>query len=306
MKKLLFVILLLGCNPAWSEMPIKLVIPFSPGGIADVIARQLQIDLSQELHRVVVVEYKPGASGSIAIEYVANSPTNQTVLLLTGNAVSINSAVKQSTIFEDKLNHLITLGTSPMILVASKKLKVDNLKEFVALSKTNITYATTGVASASHLAGEILKQSTGKNLIHIPYKSLAQPIPDLINGDVDLEFVWYSIIISYIQTGQVVPLAVGSNERLKDLPTVPTFREFKYYDAEYKDRFAIFSNKDGKDPDSRAIIKAYQKILTDPNTNISYQKIGLTIELPVEINNTNYIVDLKKHYKNLLENIHLQ
>lgn len=306
MKTLICIILLLTLKFSWAEAPIKLVVPFAPGGYADVLARQIQTDLSQKLHRVVIVEYKLGAGGAVATEYVANSTKNETVLLLNGAAVSINSVLRQSTINEDKLHHLVTLGTSPLVLVASKKLKVKNLNEFVALSKTNITYASAGISSASHLAGEILKQSTGQNLIHIPYKGVSATIPDLINGDTDIAFIWYSTIISYVQSGQVVPLAVGSIERLKDLPTVPTFRESRYYDADYRSWFAIFSNKDGKDTESRAIMAVYQKILADPTTKLPYQLAGLTIKLPIEVNNINFINDQKKHYKNLLKNINLQ
>ena len=291
---------------AATQQPIKLIVPYSPGGASDIIARLIQHDLEEKLKRTVIIEYKLGAGGDVGTAYVANASKNETLLILHSVGMIINSVTKPPVFTTNNLHHVVTIGSSPMVLVASNKLKIKNLNELATLKKSSISYASAGVGTGSHLAGELLKNSTGQNMTHIPYKGSAAAIPDVISGNIDISFMHYNLIYPYIKSGQVVPLAVGSIDRLNSLPNIPTFRESRYYDAEYRHWFAIFSNKDGNNPESRAIIAVFQKILSNPITKLPYQEAGLTVDLPIEINNINFINNQKTHYKNLLENINLQ
>ena len=304
--KTLFFILLLSCKFVYATPPIKLIIPFSAGGYTDNITRQIQIDLSRELNRLVVIEYKLGAGGDVAANYIVNSPSTEIVLMLQSVGLVLNLVTGAPAFDQNKIHHIITLGTSPLILVASKKLKVNTLKEFTGLSNTRIAYGSAGIGTGSHLAGAILKQSTRQNLIHIPYKGLSAAVTDVIGEHIDIVFAFAPTVLPYIQNNQLIPLAVGGASRLNDLPNIPTFRESKFYDAEYSHWFALFSNKNYGDPEIRAIVKAYKKILTNKTTSLPYRNAGLIIDDPLNINDINFISNQKTHYKNLLENINLQ
>ncbi|APV50911.1 LacI family transcriptional regulator [Betaproteobacteria bacterium GR16-43] len=215
----------------WPTRPIRLIVPFAPGGVTDTSARAVAEALSQRLGQQVVVENKPGASGNIGTEQVARAaPDGYTLVLGFDGTMVINPHVFKEMPF-DTLRDFVPvskLGDAGLLLVANPSLNVKSLAELLALAKTKpgpYPYGTSGTGGTPHLAGELLKQRTGLDLQHIPYKGGGQAVTDVLGGQIPLVFTAIASAQQHVKAGKLIGLGVPSALRSSSLPDVPTFIE---------------------------------------------------------------------------------
>lgn len=277
LKKILILCLLLPCL-AQAKKPIVLVVPFGAGGPADQVAKVVQKTLSQELDQPVVLDYKPGAGGDIANAYVANWTREETVLLLQSSALASNQALNNSSYNKSALTPLVYLGSMPLVLVVPKRSNLVDFKSWQNLNpQTPVTWGSAGIGSSSHIYGEVFRHKIQKNLVHVPYKGIAQIMPDLIAGTIDSAFVFASTAEPFVQAQRIVPVAVAADKRLKNLPTVPTFKELGLKNMDYYSWFVLLTNYTVPPAEQQKIQQSMIKILSNPEMIKQFQQVGLEV-----------------------------
>ena len=215
---------------AWPSRPIRLIVPHAPGGVTDVVARLVAQPLGEALGQSVIVENKPGASGLVGTESAASAaPDGYTFVMFVDANTIFPSTVKQ-------LNHdplksfapITVLGRGSHVIVAHPSLGVRTLPELVAYAKKNpgtMSYASPGIGSPQNLSMETIKNATGIDLTHIPYKGGGQAIGDVVSGQVKVGVLGMAPALPYIKSGKLEALAVTGARRVALLPDVPTVAE---------------------------------------------------------------------------------
>jgi len=211
--------------------PIRLIVPFTPGGVTDTSGRLIAEQLSKRLGQQVVVDNKPGASGNIGTQMVtAAEPDGYTLLLGFDGTLVINPHVFAKVNFDTvkDLTPIGKIGDAVLILVSHPGFPAKSLKDVIALSKTQaggLSYGTSGTGGTPHIAGELLKMRTGANLVHIPYKGGGQAMTDVLGGNIPLVYTAIAGAIPHVKSGKLQAIAVSSAQRAATLPDVPTFIE---------------------------------------------------------------------------------
>lgn len=214
--------------------PVKLIVPYGPGGAVDITARILARDLSSMWGQQVIVENKPGAAGMIAANTVAKSSPDAYTLLITDDGVLISMPQIQKNIPYDPLGDLLSIGMVcmfPYVMVTNPKTNIKTMNDLVSVAKGSqkgLDYATNGVGSTHHLTWESFQKTAGIKLNHIPYKGAAAALQDVVAGEVSLMIVAVSTALPFIKDGRLVPIAIGSLERLASIANVPTISESGY------------------------------------------------------------------------------
>jgi len=231
LKRLLAVLLLATASAAFAQSypakPVRVIVPFSPGGVADSSARVLSERLAARLGQAVVVENRPGASGNLGTAAVAASaPDGYTLLLGFDGTMVINPHVYSSLPWDTLRDFapVTKLGDATLILVAHPSVQAKDLRELLSL-KENFSYGTAGTGSTPHLAGELLAQRTGIALTHVPYKGGGQAMGDVVGGQIPLVFTAVATAQQFVKSGRLKGLAVSAAKRSGSLPEVPTFIE---------------------------------------------------------------------------------
>jgi tripartite-type tricarboxylate transporter receptor subunit TctC len=217
---------------AYPVKPVRIIVPFSPGGVTDNSARVIADPLGARLGQQVIVENRPGASGNIGTQLVAQSaPDGYTLVLGFDGTMVINPHVFAKLPFDTLRDFapVTKLGDAALILVSHPSLPAKNLAGFISFAKKSksatFPYGTSGTGGTPHLAGELLKQRTGIALEHIPYKGGGQAIVDVLGGQIPLVFTAIATAQQYVKAGRLVGLGVPGAKRSAALPDVPTFIE---------------------------------------------------------------------------------
>ena len=222
----------------YPNKPIRLVVPFTTGGVTDTSARVVADYLGKRLGQQVVVDNRPGASGNIGTQQVAVAePDGYTLLLGFDGTMVINPHVFDKVPFNTVRDFAPVgkIGDAILILVAHPGLPAKNLRDVLALSKTQsggLFYGTSGTGGTPHIAGELLKQRTGANLTHVPYKGGGQAIIDVMGGNIPLVYTAVAGAHQHVKSGKLIGVAVSSAQRAASLPDVPTFIESGVADFE--------------------------------------------------------------------------
>ena len=201
--------------------PVHIVVPFPPGGGADALARIMQPHLVKLWGQPVIIENKPGASGHIGAEYVAGSPPDGYVLMMSSTASLTEKNVSQ-------FAPVSLVSASPYVVVANPKVPAANIRELVDYARKNpgkLTFGSSGTGAASHLSAELFKSLAAIDMLHVPYKGTGQAVTDLIAGQIDLLFGPAQAVMSYVQAGRLKAYAVTSAKRSPTLPDLPTVAE---------------------------------------------------------------------------------
>jgi tripartite-type tricarboxylate transporter receptor subunit TctC len=213
----------------WPAKPIRIVVPYTPGGSSDIIARAISQPLSDALKQTVVVENKPGANGNTGTDLVAKSPADgYTLLLCDVGALAITPSVYTKLPFDPgkDLRGIGMLAYSPHLLVVHPSVPANNLKELVALSKTTkLNFAVTAMGSAPHMAGVAVERASGAKWEYIPYKGGSQAIQDTIGGQTQVLMNGMLATLPFVQSGKLKVLGVSRATRVPMLPDVPTIAE---------------------------------------------------------------------------------
>jgi len=218
---------ILACAQSYPTKPVRVVVPFSPGGVADSSARVLADRLSARLGQAIVVENRPGASGNLGTASVAAAaPDGYTLLLGFDGTMVINPHVYSSLPWNTLRDFapVTKLGDATLILVAHPSVPAKDLKELLKL-KEKFSYGTAGTGSTPHLAGELLAQRTGIELTHVPYKGGGQAMGDVVGGQIPLVFTAVATAQQFVKSGRLKGLGVPAARRSGSLPEVPTFIE---------------------------------------------------------------------------------
>jgi len=214
--------------------PIRLVVPFPPGGPNDIIGRVVGQKMQELLGQLVIIDNRPGAGGVLGTDNVAKSePDGYAIAISSAGALAISTALQEKMLY-DPLRDLaaVTLVAKvPELLVASTTVPVATVAELVALAKSRpgaINYGSTGPGSMPHLAGELLRTSARIDIVHVPYRGAAPAVNDLVGHQVQIMFLDVPILLPQIQAGAIRPLAVGGQLRVPSLPDLPTMSELGY------------------------------------------------------------------------------
>lgn len=219
---------------AWpSRGPIRLVAQFPPGGLVDTVARLMAPHISQALGQAVVVENRPGAGGLIGTDYVAKQPADGYTLLVSHASVHIYAAATRNVMPFDAVGdftHMAMLVEAPMVLLVRGQSPYQSLAQYVTTAKTKaVRYGTSGVGSANHLYGELLKiEGQAPEHDHVPYQGSAPAMQDLLGGQIDGLFDPITTNVAQLKAGSLRALAVSTPARLPALPNIPTFAELGY------------------------------------------------------------------------------
>ncbi len=215
----------------WPNKPIRLVVPFTPGGVTDTSGRLIAEYLGKRLGQPIIVDNRPGASGNIGTSQVKGAaPDGCTLLLGFDGTLVINPHVFAKVPFDPVADFVPIgkLGDAVLILVAYPEVPVKSLSDVIALSKTQpggLSFGTSGTGGTPHIAGELLKARTQANLTHVPYKGGGQAMTDVLGGTIPLVYTAVAGAYGHVKSGKLRAIAVSSAQRSTALPDVPTFIE---------------------------------------------------------------------------------
>jgi tripartite-type tricarboxylate transporter receptor subunit TctC len=213
----------------WPTKPVKIIVPFAPGGGSDFIARYIARRLTEELKQPFIVDNKPGAGGNIGAEQGIKSPPDGYTLTLIASSYTVNPSVYK--INFDPVNDItpiIQISQGPLVVVANPKVPVKTMKEFIALAKSKpseINYASSGQGSIIHAATEMFNMRAGTKMTHVPYKGSGPALTDTIAGQTQVFFSSASTAMPQVNAGKLNALAVTTSKRIAALPDVPTVQE---------------------------------------------------------------------------------
>jgi tripartite-type tricarboxylate transporter receptor subunit TctC len=226
----LSLLLAAGSAAAWPTKPVTLIVPYPPGGGTDIIARIVQEPLSKQLEQPVIIENRGGAGGSIGTAIAAKAPADGHTLLFTLSSHSINPAIYPKLPFdtEHDFRPVSVVASLPQLFAVNPATPYKTFKELISYIQANpgrIDYASVGVGSPSHMAGELLKMQLGLYMVHIPYRGGGPAVAAAMAGDVPLMIVSIPAAMAQVRAGRLRPLAVSTKRRTSILPDVPTVAE---------------------------------------------------------------------------------
>lgn len=261
----------LAAHAEYPERPIRLVVPFAPGGVTDTSGRVVAEALSRRLGQPIVVENKAGASGNIGTQGVAQAaPDGYTLVLGFDGTLVINPHVfgdKFPVDVQKDLAPVGKIGDATLIIVAHPSFPARTLQELIAHSKKDpkgVSYGTSGVGGTPHIAGELLAQRTGARLVHVPYKGGGAAMSDALGGNIPLVYTAVAGAISHVKAGKLVPIAVSSHKRAPSLPDTPTFIEAGIPDFESSSWVAILAPAKTPRPVIEKLNRELNAVLSDP------------------------------------------
>jgi tripartite-type tricarboxylate transporter receptor subunit TctC len=211
--------------------PIKLIVPFPPGGPNDIIARVVGQKMSEILGQPVLIDNRGGAGGVLGTDAVAKaSPDGYTIAITSAGALAISTSMQQKLPYDSlkDLKPVTLVATVPELLVVATSVPAKSMSELIALAKAKpgqLNFASSGPGSMPHLAGELLKISAKINIVHVPYRGAAPAVNDLLGQQVQMVFLDLPVLLPQVKTGKLRPIAVGSKTRVPTLPDVPTTAE---------------------------------------------------------------------------------
>lgn len=258
--------------------PIRFVVPYGPGGSSDFVARLIAREMSETLGQQVVVENKAGGSGSIAMQDVARAePDGHTIILGHVGVLAVNPTMFAKLPYDPDrdfvpVTHLVNV---PMIFVVNSQVPVKNLKEFVSLVKSKpgqLNYGSAGNGSAGHLAFEMLKQATGTDVVHVPYKGTGAQLNDLLSNTTEAASAGVPPFLPHMKSGRIRGLAIGSAQRIPLLPDLPTVAELGYPGFESSQWFGLLAPKGTPKEVIARLHKDAIKALKSPNVKLRLQE----------------------------------
>ncbi len=267
----------------WPSKPIRLVVPFPAGGGPDAMARDVANKVTESTKWTFVVENRPGAGGNTGIDTVAKSrPDGYSIVLGQTANVAINATLYPKLPYDpvNDLTAIATIGTSPMVIVASAKAPYRTWADVVAAAKKKpdgLNFATSGNGTVAHLIGVELTKQAGIRLTHVPYKGVSMGINDVLGGNVELYISSMPTLIGFIRSGKVRAIAVTSSKRLPELPDVQTLGESGYKVVEYANWFGFFGPAKLPANITARLNAEFNKALQSPEVRRKLQAQGMDV-----------------------------
>jgi tripartite-type tricarboxylate transporter receptor subunit TctC len=273
------------------QKTITLVVPTPPGGSTDFTARLIASELSKSIGVAVIVDNKPGASGNIGNKFVARASNDGYTLLVSYSGYHVGNPHLFKQAGWDPINDfepIAMLTKAPQIIASRADLPVKNLQELIAYGKANpgkLNYASSGIGSIQHIAGELFEQLTAVTMVHVPYKGSGPAVQDLLGGQVDLFITTPAGVAAQVQAGKLKGLAVTSRQRLAALPNVPTAMEAGVAGYELDSWFALYAPKNTRPDVVNFLNSEINKILDKPEIRKRAEDSGTSVEImsPVQL-----------------------
>ncbi len=268
---------------AFPPRPMTLIVPFSAGGPVDVLGRILAQEYQTRSGQPATVENRTGGAGNIGIDAVRKAnPDGTTLLLIPAGNLTINPTLMSNLSFEVERDFapITILASAPNIIVASPKLGVRTIAELIARAKMQkITYGSPGVGSQLHLAVELLKETAGIELAHVPYRGSSQALNDVLGNHIDLLATNLPATLTAIQSSAVIPLAMTTAQRSPLLPNVPTLREAGIEGIDVTSWYGLLAPRAIAPEVRDAILTVTNDVLSAPELQAKLQAQGLTVML---------------------------
>lgn len=276
----------------WPARPIKIIVPFAPGGAVDIVARLLQDEMGKTLGTTMIVENRAGGAGVPASEALIHAPPDgYTVALMSSNYAS--NAVMQPNLSYDTIKDITPISMAvinTVLILVPQDSSIHSLADLVAQAKAKpgtISYATPGFGTAMNFAGELLRSRANINLVHVPYRGAGPALNDLLGHQVPVAIMGIGPAMPFITAGKVRPIAITTEKRSKNLPNVPTVAEAGYPGYRFGEWFAMIAPK-GLPPEIAAKIHAaLVKAIYSAPVTAKLDKLGLepTSSTPAELHN---------------------
>lgn len=264
----------------WPTKPIRMIVPFAAGGGTDLVARALADKLGAALGQTVVVDNKPGASGSIAMETAAKAaPDGYTLVLGSASSVVVNPAVQTDLPYDPikDFEHLADIGSATVIMVANPAYPVKDLRDVIALAKAkpgDLAYGSYGIGSTGHLCGEIIQAGAGIKMTHVPYKGAILVLQDIAAGHINLGFSDVQSAVPMVKSGKVKPV-VSCTRRSINFPDVPGYVE-QGVDFDFVWRYDLMAPANTPKPIVERLHAETMKILAMPEIKERWVEFGMT------------------------------
>ena len=268
---------------SYPTKPVRIVAPFPPGGVADVLARAIQPGLQEALGQQVVIDNKPGAGGNIGAEIVAKAdPDGYTLLLASAGILTINEFLYSKMPFDTATAFapITVVGDMPNIVVVSPKTAINTLKELIDRAKDlpgKLNFGSAGNGTTTHLAIVLLEQAAGIRLAHVPYKGAAPAVQDLVAGQIDGLVDNPPLVLGHIKSGTIKALAWAAPQRMAILPDVPTAAEAGLPGFEASSWFALIAPAGTPKEIVARLNAATAKILRDPKMVEQFAQRGVRL-----------------------------
>jgi tripartite-type tricarboxylate transporter receptor subunit TctC len=265
----------------YPSRPVKLVVPYGPGGAGDVIARIVSEQLGKDLGVSIVVENKPGAGGMIGAQAVASArPDGYTVLLGNTTEMVVGPYLLKSASYETQRDFrpVALAGYLPQLLVMNPSIKAATLDEFIALAKAHpdmYSYATAGTGSTAHIAGALLERLAGIKLLSVPYKGGAQAVTDVLAGNVSIYFSGIPPAIGHVKAGKLVALGIAGTHPVSSLPDVPILATGPLQRLDLTAWFGFFVPKDTPNDVVELLRRKLSQILDAADTQPRLVGVGV-------------------------------
>ncbi|AXK81105.1 tripartite tricarboxylate transporter substrate binding protein [Pseudolabrys taiwanensis] len=261
--------------------PVRLILPYSPGGIVDYVGRTLAQHLGDALGQPVVAENRPGAGGIVGTDTVARSAPDGYTLLLMDPAIVINPTLQESVPYDlfKQLEAVSVVSSSPEVLVVSPQLGVKTFEEFVAYGKANpgkLNFASAGVGTTPHLGGEMFMQATGIVATHVPYKSIGSSYTDMMANKVQFAFSSIAGALPFTTDNRVIPLATTGDKRSEVYPDKPTVQEAGIKGFSVDLWLTVFAPAGVPAPVKAKLNEAIKTALAKPELKAAFAKVGVT------------------------------
>ncbi|MVW79603.1 Bug family tripartite tricarboxylate transporter substrate binding protein [Bordetella sp. 02P26C-1] len=266
----------------YPDKPIRIVVGFAPGGFTDVAARLVAEGLQKELGQPVIVENRPGATGTIGADAVARAaPDGYTLLLAHQNSNAVAPAMYPKLSYDvvKDFTPIARVASTALLLVVGPAIKAKTVEELVQVAKQQpggLRHGSSGVGSSQHFGAAMFSQAVGVPMLHVPYKGSAQAVTDLLSGQIDINFDSPPPTLSFIQAGKLRALAITSDERSPLLPDVPTMAEVGVPGFEFTQWFGLVGPAGLPDNIVQTLNKALNAALTTPEVREKLISLGAT------------------------------
>lgn len=275
--------LLISCPPAHAQAypskPIRLIVPYPPGGTTDILARPLAQELTKVFDKQVIVDNRGGANSIIGTDLVVRSEPDGHTLLMATTATSSNASLYEKLPYDTlaQLAPVSLVGSTPYFLFAHASLPVANVKELIALARSKpgqINFGSAGIGGTPHLAGEMFNVMAGVKLVHVPYKGTGPAVTELVAGQVQLMFTGLPSTLQFVQAGKLKILGVADPKRSPFMPEVPTIAESGLTDFEAASWFGVMAPAGTPPPILNRLAAEIEGIVSAPQMRERFLAIG--------------------------------
>jgi len=261
---------------AYPSRPVRIIVGFAPGGPNDILARLIAPRLSERLGQPFVIENRPGAGGNVGTEVVARAPPDGHTLLLGGVSNAINTTLYEKNEVIRDIAPVATLVRQPLAMLVGPSVPARSVPEFIAYAKASlgkVNYASAGIGTAPHVAAELFKMTAGIEMTHVPYRSGALALTDLLGGQVQVTFIGVAAVLEQIRSGAVRALAVTTATRWAAMLEIPPAGEFAPgYEASAW--FGVFVSKGTPEGIVQTLNKEVNAVLSEPTTSTRLADLG--------------------------------